>query len=86
MQNLAPGIYRQRMIIEGIYTIDIKPSKLKTYMKGLSAKIGMTIVYGPIVKNLVEKINPSLIGYECILIWMESGAAVYTWSKEKFLQ
>jgi len=84
MKDLAPKIYRQRLIIEGLYTIDPKPSKLKKFMKSLSAELGMTIIYGPMVKDLAGKIHPSQKGFECILIWAESGASVYTWEKEKF--
>lgn len=84
MKDLAPKIYRQRLIIEGLYTIEIKSSKLKTFMKNLSAKLGMTIIYGPIVKNLGEKIDPTYKGFECVIIWAESGASIYSWENEKF--
>ena len=44
----------------------------------------MTIIYGPIVKNLAGKINPIHEGHEAVMIWAESGASVYTWKKQKF--
>ncbi|MBU2229066.1 S-adenosylmethionine decarboxylase [Patescibacteria group bacterium] len=84
MKDLAPSIYRQRLVIEGLYTIKIKPSMLKKFMKDLSVKLNMTIIYGPVVKNLAENINPVHKGYECILIWAQSGTQVYTWEKNKF--
>lgn len=84
MKNLASKIYRQRLIIEGLYTIEIKPSKLRKFMKGLSVKLGMTIIYGPIIKNLAEKINPIHKGFEGVMIWAESGTSVYTWENENF--
>lgn len=84
MKNLASKIYRQRLVIEGIYSVDVTPSKLKTYMRTLSGKIGMTIIYGPMVKNLAGKINPIHQGLEAFLIWAESGTQVYTWENENF--
>jgi len=72
------------MIVEGLYTIDVKPAMLRKFMKDLSVKVGMTIIYGPIVKDLARKVNPFHGGLECVLIWAESGASVYTWEKEKF--
>jgi len=84
MKNLASKIYRQRLVIEGIYSTDITPSKLKNYMQTLSGKLGMTIIYGPLVKNLAGKINPFHSGLEAFLIWAESGTQVYTWEKDKF--
>lgn len=84
MKDFAPDIYRQRMVIEGIYSIKPTPKILKECMQELSKKLGMTIIYGPIVKNIAEKINPKHGGYECILIWAESGASIYTWKRNNF--
>ena len=85
MEDLAPKIYRQRLIIEGIYSCKITSHKLASYLKELSNELGMTLVYGPIVKNLAEKINPIHKGFEGFLIWAESGVSIYTWKNEKFL-
>ncbi len=84
MKKLAPEIYRQRLIIEGFYTIELTPSKLEECLKELSAELGMTIIFGPIVKDLAGAVNPVHKGFECVLIWAESGAAFYTWNKNKF--
>lgn len=84
MRNLASRIYRQRLVIEGIYSIDVTPKKLKEYMKRLSKNLEMTIIYGPIVKNLAGKLNPLHDGFEAFMIWAESGTQVYTWKNENF--
>jgi S-adenosylmethionine/arginine decarboxylase-like enzyme len=84
MKNFAPKICRQRMVIEGIYSAELNPAKLKNFMHGLSKKLRMTILFGPIVKNLAGKFNPKHKGYECILIWASSGASVYTWEYHNF--
>jgi S-adenosylmethionine decarboxylase len=84
MKNLAPKIYRQRLVIEGLYTTKVDSNVLKKYLRSFSEKIGMTIVYGPIVKNLAGRVNSIHKGLEAILIWAESGVAVYTWEKQKF--
>ena len=84
MKNLEPSIYRQRLIVEGIYTEKMTPSRLKIYLEELSRELKMTIIYGPIVKNLAERINPIHKGYESVMIWAESGTSVYTWEKSNF--
>ena len=84
MKNLAPQIYRQRLIIEGIYNTNLSLLKIRTFMKELSGEMKMTVIYGPIVKNIAGKINPFHAGFEGILIWAESGASVYTWENQKF--
>jgi len=84
MKDLAPNIFRQRLIIEGLYKIEITPLKLEEFMRTLSELLEMTIIYEPIVKNLAENINPIHKGFECVMIWAESGVSLYTWELEKF--
>ena len=87
MKNLEPTIYRQRLVIEGKYDKNITPitpNFLKEYMKQLSEKAKMTIIYGPLIKNLAAQINPIHAGYECLMIWAESGVQLYTWNKQEF--
>src|SRR3989338_8346656 len=84
MKDLNPNIYRQRLIIEGFYTRELNPYMLRKYMKDFSKELGMRIIYGPIAKNLAGKVNPIHKGFECIMIWVESGASIYIWEKDKF--
>ena len=85
MKNLSAKIYRQRLVIEGIYTTkEVTASKLKAYLKELSAHLEMTIIYGPIVKDLAGKMNPFHKGLESVMIWAESGVSTYVWEKQKF--
>lgn len=84
MKNLAPHIYRQRLCIEGIYTIDIKKTTLNNYLEQLSKLLKMSITFGPVVQNEAEKINPIHKGYEGIIMWAESGTHVYSWDNGKF--
>lgn len=83
-KNIEKRIYRQRLIIEGKYTRSLNPAILRRFLKDLSDHIGMTIIYGPIVRNLAGRINPIHGGYESIIIWAESGVQLYTWKKFKF--
>ena len=84
MRDLAPDIYRQRLVIEGIYTSYDGPEALEKYMTELSQRLNMRIVYGPIVKNLSGGYDPAHRGHECVMIWTESGAQIYTWERNHF--
>lgn len=83
-KDLEPSIFRQRLLVEGHYFAEINSKILKNYIKNLSGKLGMTIIYGPIVKNLAGKINKFHEGFECLAMWAESGVSVYTWNNKKF--
>jgi len=83
-RDLNPDIFRQRLVIEGLYSENINAEMLKGYIEKLSKVIKMTIIYGPIVKNLAGKVFPHHAGFECQAIWAESGLSVYTWTNKKF--
>lgn len=84
MKDLCPEIYRQRLVIEGKYTAELSQNKIKNFLQELSEKLSMKIIYGPVVKDIAGGINPKHKGFECVLVWAESGASVYVWEKFKF--
>lgn len=89
MRNLAPQIYRQRLIFEGIYQdmARISLESIKSYLIELSKVLDMQIVYGPIVNNWAHQHDPEKYGgCEAWVMWVESGTQVYTWEKKgKFI-
>lgn len=84
MKNFAPQIYRKRLIVEGIYKTNFTELDLKNFMTNVSKEMGMTILLGPIVKNMAGEVNPFHSGYEGVLVWAESGMSLYTWSEHMF--
>ena len=47
MKNLEPSIFRQRLIIEGHYSIPIDGEKVRDYLTELSKVVDMVIFSGP---------------------------------------
>ena len=84
MKNLCPDIFRQRLVVEGKYGAELSESKIKTFLVALSRELKMKIIYGPVIKDIAGSVNPKHSGFECILIWAESGASLYVWDKFKF--
>ncbi len=84
MKDFCPSIFRQRLVIEGRYHPVLSKEKVREFLIDLSRYLGMTIVYGPIVKNVAGGINRKHKGFECVLIWAESGATLYVWDTYKF--
>lgn len=84
MKDLCPQIPRQRLVIEGLYEAPLSRASLKAFLQGLSKHLGMRIIYGPVVKDVAGSINPKHKGFECIVIWAESGANLYTWNSYGF--
>lgn len=84
MKDLAPEIYRQRLIIEGTHKGELTPHFIEKFLHDLSKELKMTIVFGPKVMNLAGNINPKHGGIEGVLVWAESGAQFYSWDIQKF--
>lgn len=75
MKDLAPTIYRQRLVIEGYPKGNITDKDIKQYLSKLSAKIGM--------KQLLEPVThrSDKFGWAGWIHWETSGAHFYAWEK-----
>ena len=83
--NLAPEIFRKRLIIEGKYIVDITDEQFITdFLTDLSTELEMTIIAGPFISSATGKTIPLHDGYEGSLVWAESGANTYIWTRSKF--
>lgn len=72
-KDLAPDIFRQRSIIEGITSFAIAPHMMCDYLKGLSAALDMIAHSAPSLSHHQE------YGWCCHMHWVTSGAHMYTW-------
>lgn len=89
MKDIESSVYRQRLVIEARYTIEVNREVVKKYLLDLAQELGMTLHPSlpeqPIVTSATGKSNPIHDGYEGIVIWLESGASLYIWERSKFL-
>lgn len=85
MKNLAPEIVRQRLLIEGRYSIEVTRESLKTYMLNLASELnlrtyGEPVIYAP-ATGMGKDENS---GFDAFLPLIDSGISAYIWSKAKF--
>jgi len=83
MKNLMPQITRKRFIVEGFYNVDLDEDFLKSFLVGLSGRLGMTIIAGPFIfsPDKYSSIHHGLGGF---VAWTESGCSFYSWSQYRF--
>ena len=83
MKNLKPEIYRQRLIVEGFYTVEVTEDFVRDFLKGLGEELGMRPIGEPYVfsPDAISDLHHGLGGF---MAWAESGVALYTWSAHKF--
>jgi hypothetical protein len=75
MTDLAPNIYRQRLVIEGLVVAPIGPELIEDYLDQLSHVLDMTTVLSPITHQS-EK-----FGWAGWIHWETSGAHFYAWEQ-----
>jgi len=75
MIDLAPTIYRQRLVIEGYPKNDITDTQIKKYLSELSKVIEM--------KQLIEPVThrSDQFGWAGWIHWETSGAHFYAWEQ-----
>lgn len=77
MQDLAPEIYRQRLVIEGIPSEPLTSSKICAYLSALSVVLEMRLLAKP-VTHLSDK-----FGWAGWIHWESSGAHLYAWDRPR---
>lgn len=73
MKDLAPGIHRQRLIIEGYPAQSISDSDIKDYLSKLSVVTGMIELTTPVTHQ------SDRFGWAGWIHWETSGAHFYAW-------
>ena len=84
MRNLAPHVFRQRLLMEGIYSIEVNRDALARYMGGLAAHLelrayGEAVIFSPAGQGKSDN-----QGFDAFLPLIDSGIAAYVWSAARF--
>jgi|SRR3989338_5940935 len=84
MKNLAPNIFRQRLLIEGFYKIKVDEKVINNYFKEITKVLKLRMYGNPIIfspSGIGKKENQ---GYDAFVPLIDSGISVYIWSNAKF--
>ncbi len=73
MRDLAPAIYRQRLVVEGIPSRPLTDTDVSGYLSGLSEALDMQALIPP-----VTHLSPAF-GWAGWIHWETSGAHMYAW-------
>ena len=84
MKDLAPEIVRQRLLIEGIYAIEVNRETVESYLLGIASHLDLRTYGSPIIHapgGLGKKENQ---GFDAFIPLIDSGISLYVWSSAKF--
>lgn len=85
MKNIAPEIFRQRLMIEGFYSIKVTKEILDSYLRGLAEELNLRVYSDPIIfspgSGMGKKENQ---GFDAFVPLIDSGISAYVWSARQF--
>jgi S-adenosylmethionine decarboxylase len=84
MQNLAPDIVRQRLLIEGHLSIDVDNAVVEKYLIDLAAHLNLRTYGNPIVHAPGGLGKEENAGFDAFIPLIDSGISLYVWSKKRF--
>ena len=86
MKNIAPDIFRQRLLIEAYYGIEISKDVIEDYFTEIIKHLGLrsygqAAIFSP-DPDLGRKGNQ---GFDAFIPLIDSGISIYVWSPKKFV-
>jgi len=85
MRNLAPDVFRQRLLIEATYERAIDKRDVEEFLRELPRQLGLRIYSEPVVyspSGVGAEINQ---GYDGFVALIDSGISIYVWERAKFV-
>lgn len=84
MRDLAPEIIRQRLLIEGRYTVEIDKPAIESFLSGLAARLDLRTYGTPVIHapgGLGKEENE---GFDAFIPLIDSGISLYVWTSAGF--
>jgi S-adenosylmethionine decarboxylase len=84
MKDLAPEITRQRLLIEGLYSVEVTEAAIVEFMLGIAAQLNLRSYGKPIIHSPAGIGKDENEGFDAFLPLIDSGISLYVWSAQKF--
>ena len=85
MKNLAPQLFRQRLLVEGYTSAAIDRESLAAAMTGLAAWLGLRAYAEPVIFSPGGEGRAENQGFDAFLPLIDSGISVYYWASARFV-
>lgn len=85
MKNLAPQVFRQRLLIEATYTRSVSKADVERFLRELPDALGLRIYSDPVVYSPGGEGRAINQGYDGFVALIDSGIAIYVWENAKFV-
>ena len=86
IKNLAPDIFRQRLLIEGFFTRPVDEPVIRAYLLGLAAHLGLRTYGEPVVFAPASgEGRAQNAGFDAFVPLIDSGISGYFWTRPRFV-
>jgi S-adenosylmethionine decarboxylase len=84
MENIAPSVKRQRLLIEGFFKVKVDKEAIERYFNGITKYLNLKMYKEPIIFSPGGEGKEENQGYDAFVPLIDSGISLYVWSNAKF--
>lgn len=85
VDDLAPDIFRQRLVVEGFYTAHVDEAAIRGFFDRFTSALGLRPYAEPTVYTPQGLGREGNQGYDAFVPLVDSGVSLYVWSTRRFL-
>jgi S-adenosylmethionine decarboxylase len=85
MKDLAPDIFRKRLLVEGYFTIEVNEQTLIDFFAYITSRLSLRTYGQPIVHATSGTGKDENQGYDAFVPLIDSGIYIAIWRQQKFL-
>src|SRR3954451_7950814 len=85
MRDLAPDIIRQRILVEGYYTVDVDKEVIRGFFARITKRLDLRTYDVPVIFAPGGEGRHDNEGYDAFVPLIDSGISLYVWTGPKFL-
>jgi S-adenosylmethionine decarboxylase len=85
MRDFAPEILRQRLLVEGYFTVDVDEDRVEAYLHGVAAHLDLRSYGQPVIFAPSGIGREEHQGFDAFLPLIDSGISLYVWTGPRFV-
>jgi S-adenosylmethionine/arginine decarboxylase-like enzyme len=85
VKNLAPQLFRQRLLVEGYTTAAVDRQTIEATLTGLAAHLGLRAYAAPVIFSPGTAARADNQGFDAFLPLADSGISLYYWASARFV-
>jgi S-adenosylmethionine decarboxylase len=83
--NIAPEIFRKRLLVEGYFAVEVTEDSLRTYFARITSELGLKTYSEPIIHRTSGEGKNVNEGFDGFVPLVDSGIYIGVWVNPKFL-